>query len=134
MSTGDVISMSDSLSVKETSHTPKKNKLKTYVSGYVLSVALTLTAYLLATHQTASDYWFVIVMITILAFMQFLVQLVFFLHISNDKKQRWKLLVLIFMIVIVSILILGSLWIMNNLNYRMTPAQENTYMQDQDNL
>jgi hypothetical protein len=31
----------------------------------------------------------------------------------------------------VSILVFGSLWIMGNLNYRMSPQQMNTYMTDQ---
>jgi hypothetical protein len=32
---------------------------------------------------------------------------------------------------VVLILVFGSIWIMNNLNYRMTPEQINTYMNNQ---
>jgi len=35
------------------------------------------------------------------------------------------------MILVVMILVGGSLWIMKNLNYRMTPEQMNQYMIDQ---
>ncbi len=111
-----------------------KLKLSTYVTGYLLSVGLTLCAYLLVTHQNNSHYWFVITAIAILAIIQFLVQLSFFLHISFASKERWRIVVLVFMITIVLILVVGSIWIMNNLNYRMTPQQMNTYMQDQDSL
>ena len=111
-----------------------KPKFKTYLSGYLLSVCLTLAAYFLVVKRTASDYRFVLIVITALAFVQFLVQLAYFLHISIHSRERWRLIVLAFMVSIVSILVFGSIWIMNNLNYRMTPTEINNYMQDQDSL
>lgn len=114
--------------------TPSGLKLSTYITGYLLSVGLTLCAYLLVTHQSDSHYWFVVSAIAVLAIAQFLVQITYFLHISFASKERWRLVVLLFMMTIVLILVIGSIWIMNNLNYRMTPQQMNTYMQDQDSL
>jgi cytochrome o ubiquinol oxidase operon protein cyoD len=105
-------------------------KLRTYVSGYVLSMALTLAAYLSVTHPAFSSTTLVVIIIG-LALVQFLVQLVFFLHLGQETKPRWKLFVFIFMIMVVLIIVLGSLWIMNNLNYRMTPQQVNNYLNDQ---
>lgn len=131
--------MSEHLQIHE-NHAPisikedHQKKLRTYVTGYILSILLTLLAYAIVTHQSMSDYWFVIGTITALAMIQFLVQLVFFLHISTDKKQRWKLFVLCFMILVVSILVFGSVWIMNNLNVRMNQTQIDNYMNNQDNL
>jgi cytochrome o ubiquinol oxidase operon protein cyoD len=110
-------------------HAPNP-KLRTYLSGYILSLVLTLVAYRLATqphHSTGP----IVAAILVLAVIQFLVQLVFFLHIGVERKPRWKLFVLIFMVGIVLIIVVGSIWIMNNLNYRMTPQQVNTYMNDQ---
>jgi cytochrome o ubiquinol oxidase subunit IV len=112
----------------------ENHKFKTYVSGYFLSVCLTLTAYFLVVKRTSSDYTFVMIVIILLAFLQFLVQLAYFLHISIHSRERWRLMVLAFMVVVVSILVFGSLWIMSNLNYRMTPTEINNYMQDQDSL
>jgi cytochrome o ubiquinol oxidase operon protein cyoD len=107
--------------------------LRAYISGYALSIGLTLAAYLMVTHNTASYDWLVAA-ISALALLQFLVQMVFFLHLRAETKPRWKLFVLLFMTMVVMILVGGSLWIMHNLNYRMTPQQVNTYMQNQDNL
>lgn len=108
-------------------------KLSTYISGYILSIGLTLAAYLMVTHHTLS-YWPLLYAICGLAFLQFLVQLVFFLHLRVETKPRWKLLVLLLMVLVVGILVAGSIWIMNNLNYRMSPQQINNYMQSQDGL
>jgi len=107
--------------------------LRSYISGYVLSIGLTLAAYLVVTHHTASYRWLV-AGISGLAIVQFVVQMTFFLHLRAETKPRWKLFVLLFMTLVVLILVFGTLWIMNNLNYRMTPQQINNYMQNQDNL
>ena len=107
--------------------------LLSYVSGYVLSLYLTITAYLMVTHHLFSNHRLVAAVVA-LALIQFVVQLLFFLHLGREAKPRWKLFVLLFMVMVVSILVFGSLWIMDNLNYRMTPAQINQYMQSQDAL
>lgn len=67
----------------------------------------------------------------ILALAQFFAQLYYFLHLGRETKPRWKLLVLCFMILVVLIIVVGSIWIMYNLNYRMSPQQMNTYMLNQ---
>ena len=104
-----------------------------YVSGFVLSVALTLLAYLLTTHHSFTRAWLIGVIIG-LALVQFVVQLVFFLDLGRETRPRWKLLVFWFMLGVVMILVIGSLWIMNNLNYRMTPQQVQQYLKNQDGL
>lgn len=107
-----------------------------YVIGFVLSIVLTLAAYFSVTHNLFSHALLVAVLV-VLALTQFTVQLYFFLHLGEETKPRLKLWVLIFMIIIVGILVFGSLWIMNNLNYNMTnmtPQQEQTYLHDHEGL
>jgi cytochrome o ubiquinol oxidase operon protein cyoD len=100
-----------------------------YVAGFVLSLLLTLTAYWLVlqhknSHQPLFSHRFLIITIVVLAITQLFVQLVFFLHLDSESKPRWNLLVASFAAIVVLILVLGSLWIMNNLNYHMdSPAQ-----------
>jgi cytochrome o ubiquinol oxidase subunit IV len=111
--------------------------LKSYVVGFILAVTLTCTSFALvhihvAHHHEFPPDSFMGIALPFLALVQFFVQLFFFLHIGKETKPRWKLLVLGFMILIVLILVIGSLWIMHNLNYRMTPQQINTYMLHQD--
>jgi cytochrome o ubiquinol oxidase operon protein cyoD len=104
--------------------------LRNYVIGFGLSLGLTLTAYLLVVNHAWSARYLIVAVIT-LALVQFLVQLRFFLHLGREGQPRWKLFVFLFMVMVVVILVFGSLWIMNNLNYRMTPQQINTYMNNQ---
>ena len=53
---------------------------------------------------------------------------------AEEKRLILFGLGLSLVVVVVLILVFGTLWIMNNLNYRMTPQKINTYMQNQDNL
>lgn len=101
-----------------------------YVLGFVLSVGLTLLAYFGVIRD-----WFgssVVLALLALAVMQFAVQLFFFLHVGRETRPRWKLLMLFLAIIFVLILVLGSIWIMYNLDYRMTPKQTEQYLQKQD--
>ena len=113
---------------------PANGTLQTYVTGFVLSISLTLAAYVLVVNHAYSK-WTIALAIAALAAVQFIVQLLFFLHLGRESRPRWRLLVFSFMLVVVGILVIGSLWIMYSLNYNhlvMTPRQINTYMQDQD--
>lgn len=111
-------------------HDTDRGTPRTYVAGFVASLVLTVTAYLLVVHHALSRR-LLIGAVVALALTQFLVQVVFFLHLGRETKPRWKLAVFLFMTMVVLILVFGSLWIMTNLNYRMTPAQINTYMNNQ---
>ena len=111
-------------------HETSEGSLKSYFNGFVLSIILTLGAYLMVIHHSFTADRIVGVIVG-LALCQFLVQMLFFLHLGKETKPRWKLFVLLFMITVVLILVFGSIWIMNNLNYRMTTEQINTYMNNQ---
>lgn len=117
-------------------HRAEPVSLAAYVTGFVLSLGCTLAAFTLVeihvrSHHTTYTHPFLIGATAALAFLQFLVQLFFFLHVGRETRPRWKLLVLLFMVTVVSILVFGSIWIMHNLNYRMTPQQMNQYMINQ---
>jgi cytochrome o ubiquinol oxidase subunit IV len=114
-------------------HDTDQGTPRMYVSGFVSSIVLTVTAYLLVTKHAFSRHGLVAAVVT-LALTQFLVQVIFFLHLGRETKPRWKLAVFLFMSMVVLILVFGSLWIMTNLNYRMTPEQMNNYMNSQAGL
>ncbi len=102
-----------------------------YTLGFVLSIALTIFAYLLVTRRVFSG-WGLVYAVVGLAIVQLFVQMFFFLHLGRGKDRRWNLLAFVLMLIIVFIVVAGSLWIMQNLNYRMTPKQMNQYMRDQE--
>lgn len=108
---------------------------KPYVFGYVYSVLLTVEAYLLVTNEVFSGFTLIAVLLC-LAFVQLVVQLVFFLHLGSESKPRWNLVAFLFMALVLLIVVIGSLWIMENLNYNMMPSMEtDTYIKNnQDSL
>jgi cytochrome o ubiquinol oxidase operon protein cyoD len=115
-------------------HEPNTGTPTSYTIGFGLSVALTLVAYLLVVNQKLSHRWLLATIVT-LALVQFLVQVVFFLHLGTETKPRWKLLVFLSMVSIVAILVIGSIWIMDNLNYHMMSLhEEQIYMHDHEGL
>ena len=114
-------------------HDTNRGTLASYVTGYIFSIYLTFAAYLMVYNHLFSNIVLTTV-IVILALVQFIIQVVFFLHLGRETKPRWKLAVMLFMIMVVVILVGGSLWIMSNLNVRMTPQQENNYMNNQQGL
>lgn len=106
---------------------------RAYIIGFGLSLLLTLTAFL-----SVDKSWFssgmLIALVTALALIQFCVQMYFFLHLGQEEKPRLKLLAFWFMLLVIGILVFGSLWIMNNLDYNMTPNQQQNYIQKQDSF
>jgi len=113
-------------------HDAQKLSYGKYAFGFVASVLLTIAAYLLATQNTHSK---TVIGLTLagLALVQFVVQLVFFLHVGEERKPRWRQLTMVLMVFFAVVVVLGSIWIMYNLNYRMSPSQMNQYMQEQIN-
>jgi cytochrome o ubiquinol oxidase operon protein cyoD len=108
---------------------------RSYTTGFLLSLLLTFMAYFIVqlhlNHQNFS-HLFVMVAIIVLAIVQLIVQLIYFLHLDRESKPRWNLTILAFALIVVIILVFGSLWIMYNLNNRMTPRQMQNYMNSQD--
>ena len=94
--------------------------LGSYLSGFALSVLLTLATYILVTRRSefaGVSTKFIAIAIIVFAIVQFLVQMVFFLHIGRGPKTRSTAIMALFMVVVVMILVIGSVWIMVNLGY-----------------
>lgn len=89
-----------------------------YIVGFVLSVALTLVAYFAVVNDWLTGRG-VLLFVTALAVVQLLVQLLFFLHMSQESKPRFNLMTFGYAAMVVFIIVIGSLWIMYNLNYNM---------------
>lgn len=91
---------------------------KAYAIGFTLSLLLTsISFYLTATHSLSGNA--LLYTLVGLAITQAIIQLIFFLHLGQEDKPRWETLIFSFMVLILLIIALGSLWIMNDLNSRM---------------
>ncbi|HWT55464.1 MAG TPA: cytochrome o ubiquinol oxidase subunit IV [Candidatus Microsaccharimonas sp.] len=118
-----------------------KHTLQMYISGFILSIVLTFASYVIVQTHTSSNNQILAqptVLITILVFAiaQLIVQLYFFLHLGEESKPRWRILTLLLAVTVVLIVVIGSIWIMANLDYNMTTNHEsvNKYIQSQDDL
>lgn len=114
-----------------THHKNYQATLSSYISGFVLSLLLTGLAYLVVTRDVVASQW-VVPLIVVLALIQFVVQLVFFLHLGRETRPRWNLMAFLFMLMVVFIVVGGSLWIMSNLDYNMMHRSDaDAYMMKQ---
>lgn len=108
--------------------TVDQGTIKSYVTGFILSIVLTLIPYFLVANHLLSGNVLVTVII-IFAFIQLLVQMLFFLHMRRESTPRWKLAFFISFFSIIVIVVIASIWIMQHLNYNMSLMQFNTLMQ-----
>lgn len=92
---------------------------KAYVVGFALSLVLTFAAYFLVTQHIFSGVVLTTALLE-LAFVQLIVQLLFFLHLGQESRPRWNLIFFLLTFGVVLLVMVGSLWIMSNLNYNMT--------------
>ncbi len=107
-----------------------RNTLKMYVTGFILSLFLTIVPYLLVVNHAFTAKNLVLAVVA-LGLAQFVVQVIFFLHLSTN---RWNMIVFFFTIFVVVIVVGGSLWIMYNLKYNMAhkaTVDANAYMLSQ---
>lgn len=105
-----------------------------YIVGFVLSVVATLIAYFFVVNHLWPKEMLMYVVLGI-AVVQLIIQAVFFLHIGRGSQL--KLVTFIFAILIVLIVVVGSVWIMNNLDYtmmQMSPDQMEIYMQQHEGI
>ena len=91
---------------------------RSYVIGFILSVILTLIPFGLVMYPAFSSSVLLMAIIG-LALLQILVQLGFFLHMNTKADEGWNMLALVFTVLIIAILVVGSMWIMFHLNSNM---------------
>lgn len=89
-----------------------------YVIGFLFSLLLTGLAYFAVVKELFA-HWTLAIALVGLGVVQAGVQFVFFLHLGKESRPRWRLIVFSFMVGVVAILVLGSLWIMYNLEERV---------------
>lgn len=84
-----------------------------YVIGFVLAVILTVASFATVLSK-AFSYWTALVVLSILAVVQIVVHLVFFLHMNTSSKQRWVLMTFAVTVAMVLIVVVGSLFVLWN--------------------
>lgn len=96
--------------------------LMTYIVGFILSLLCTGAAFgLVYAHEQSGhvspSHELALAFLLVLAVGQLLVQALYFLHLSEESRPRWRLYSLIGALVTVAILVGGTWWIMDNLSH-----------------
>ena len=95
-----------------------RGSLKSYLTGFVLSLILTAMPFALVMNGTVSSSA-ILAGIFSAGIVQILVHLHYFLHLNTSSEARWNVLALMFTLAIMVLFVGGTIWIMSSLNYRM---------------
>lgn len=110
-----------------------QKELGRYITGFITALVLSILAYQLTiSGWIANGVWLAGILLA-LAAAQMLVQVAFFLHLRSEQKPRWQTYSYIFTWAMLLIIVVGSIWIMRNLDYNMhiSPDRVNDYMLEQ---
>lgn len=105
-----------------------RGELAGYGLGLALAVVLTIASFWMA-HTRLVYGPGLAVGLLVLAVAQMGVHLVFFLHLTTDPDNANNVLALAFGVLIVSLIVFGSLWVMTHMNQNMMPMEQLLQMQ-----
>ncbi|MGI4718085.1 MAG: cytochrome o ubiquinol oxidase subunit IV [Janthinobacterium lividum] len=95
--------------------------LKDYAIGFVLSLILTaIPFWLVMGHVLPPETTKYVIMG--FAAVQFVVQMIYFLHMNSKSEGGWNMMALILTVVLLVIVLAGSIWVMSHMNANMMPA------------
>lgn len=96
--------------------------LKGYLTGFALSVVLTIIPFWLVMGDVLGNRIATSILIILFAVVQIAVHMIYFLHLDTRSEGGWNMLALIFTVIVLVITIAGSLWVMYHLNVNMMPG------------
>ncbi|WP_075180467.1 cytochrome o ubiquinol oxidase subunit IV [Pantoea sp. 1.19] len=101
-------------------HGASHGSVKSYMIGFILSIILTGIPFWMVMDGGASKGT-ILAVVLVCAVVQVLVHLVYFLHLDSKSEGGWNMVAIVFAAIIILIVVVGSIWIMWNLNYNMMP-------------
>ena len=114
--------MSGANSHPSASHDFGHGDLKTYWVGFLFSLGLTALSFA-AVMSGMIPRGMMFPAITVLAVVQLLVQVIFFLHLGTAPEQRSTVTILLLTLLLIGVIVFLSLWVMHNANINMMPTQ-----------
>ncbi len=113
--------MSQQSHKEHASNKSEHGTIRSYVIGFLLSLAFTALPYYMVVNKTLSSSPLLAVIIGI-AVVQMIVQIFFFLHLGRGPKPLYNVAFFVSTVGIILVVVGGSIFIMNNLQYNMTPS------------
>ena len=95
---------------------------KDYVTGFLLAGALTAIPFWLVMTHAVTNPTVLGLVVMILAAVQVVVHMIYFLHMNSKSEQGWTLLALLFTGLLLGIVLSGSMWVMHHLQTNMMPV------------
>jgi cytochrome o ubiquinol oxidase operon protein cyoD len=109
------MSQTQTIQAEEQAHGSRRS----YMTGFVLSVLLTVAAFGLVAGGVFTS-GAALISITVLAFVQILVHLVYFLHMGlSTSGQKRDSLSFAYTVLCMLILVVGTVWVMHNVGMNM---------------
>ncbi|RFD19108.1 cytochrome o ubiquinol oxidase subunit IV [Komagataeibacter melaceti] len=106
--------MADHVSSSGESH----GSVGSYLTGFVLAVILTVAAFGIVMSHAMSPSG-TVGAIALLAVIQIVVHLVYFLHMNGSSAQRWNVMAFVFTVLSVIVLVAGTIFIMHDTSINM---------------
>ncbi|WP_339044820.1 cytochrome o ubiquinol oxidase subunit IV [Candidatus Zinderia endosymbiont of Aphrophora alni] len=99
-----------------------KINFKDYLIGFTLSIILTIFSSIIVLYKKILFFKKknIINILILLAIIQTIIHMIYFLHMNSKSEKGWIILSLIFTNIIIFIIILGSIWVMNHLKHNMS--------------
>ena len=95
-----------------------KAELRAYLLGFGLALALTVVPFAVVVFGPGTQ-GLAIILITLCALAQLVVQLRYFLHLDLSEQKREDLHLVLFTVLLLGIMSIGTIWILGNLAIRM---------------
>ncbi|BFI97001.1 MAG: cytochrome o ubiquinol oxidase subunit IV [Rhodanobacter sp.] len=106
---------------------PSHGSLRSYLTGFVLASILTVIPFWLVMGHVFQSHWLTITLVLLLAVVQILVHVIYFLHLDTRSEGGWNMLSFVFTIVLVVIVLGASIWVMYNENSLMMPMSQQSH-------
>lgn len=91
---------------------------KAYLIGFIISLVLTLLAFTFVYTEVFSGNTMLFIL-SGLGLIQAIFQVFYFLHLGKEEAPKWETMIFLFMVMVLLVIVLGSLWIMFDLDKRV---------------
>lgn len=104
-----------------------------YIVGFTSAMLLSAIAYLVVVEKWFETSTQTMTVLLVLAAVQLLIQLICFLHLGVRGSSASRTLAIVYTLLMMLVIVVGSLWVVGNLDYRMgmSPEAMNEYMIEQ---
>ena len=102
---------------------------RSYMTGFVLSIILTAIPFWLVMGDVLDDTLKTSIVIMVLAAVQIVVHMIYFLHMNTKSEGGWTFMALVFTLTLVVITLVGSIWVMYHMDQNMMPMSPHEALQ-----